>query len=454
MRLRDLNRPRCLKAALALVVFCAPQPGVLAQHQPIGDALTLTSQSAQPAGKELAAEDLERMALERNRELLAVRQEIAAARGFMTQSRLRPNPGLDVSFGTGRPFGSAGEREIEIGYAHTFEVGGKRDRRIEVGRVGVEIAELEVADRERQLRMDVRTRFAEVLAARRNLDVLRELALLTDRVSRATAQRVAEGEAAPVERALLQVELGRLTAARALSASTASRAQGALTLAVGLDAGEAFSLTGGLAQPRLTLSVESALSTALEQRPDLRAARAAERQVEAELALARAERSPDVVGIARYTQSDSRFDQYGMSSTGLLIPLTDRDHILTVGISIPLPFANRNQGHIETALARRQAAMLRRQFIEDVVRTEVRAAYDHYLAAAEALRTFDIDVIKQAQEGMSIIRTTYELGEVPLLDLLQEQRRLVDTQQAYTDILKEHYIAGAALVQAIGAEVK
>lgn len=439
MRLQALARSFWRASATALMLL------VVAESRPLAQ---------QPTDRALAAEDLEQLALARNRELLAARQDIAAARGLITQSRLRPNPALDVTFGTGRPLGSAGEQEFEIGYAHTFETGGKRTRRIDVARVGIEVAELEVADRERQVRADVRSRLAEVLAARRNLDVLRELVTLTDRASRATVQRVAEGEAAPVERALLQVELGRLTADRALSTSAAARALGALKLAVGLDAGDALSLAGDLVQPRLTLSLDSALASAFEQRPDLRAARAVERQAEAEVALARAERTPDLIGVARYTQSDSRFDQFGTTANGQLTPVADRDHMLTVGVSIPLPFANRNQGNIETAQSRRQAAMLRRQFTEDIVRTEVRAAYEHYLASAEALRTFDADVIKQAQEGMAIIRATYELGEVPLLDLLQEQRRLVDTQRAYTDILKEHYIAGAALIQAIGAEVK
>lgn len=77
-----------------------------------------------------------------------------------------------------------GEREIEIGYAHTFELGGKRARRIEVGRVGVEIAEFQVADRERLLIADLKVRYAEALAAARLLAMLAELSELTTRTYR------------------------------------------------------------------------------------------------------------------------------------------------------------------------------------------------------------------------------------------------------------------------------
>lgn len=442
MRLENLSRAATRATAVALLCL-----GIDAR-------LTAQVQEARPASVPVDIEELVRLALANNRELLAVREDIAVARGAMTQSRLRPNPGVDVTFETGRPLGSPGERVFEAGYAHTFEMGGKRSRRIDVAQVGIEIAELETADRERQLRADIRVRFAETLAARRNVEVLQELIVVTDRASRAVEQRVAQGEAAPVERALLQVETGRLTADRLLSTSAASRAAGVLRLTAGLPANDALLISGDLKLPPIATSVDDAVAAGLEQRPDLRAARAIERQTVAERALARAEATPDWVGLAKYSHSQSQFDQFGTTAAGQIVPLTDSDHTLTFGVSIPLPFTNRNQGQLEVTRARETAATLRRQFLEDTVRTEVRAAYSHYLATREALEAFDASVINQAQDALKTIRATYDLGEMPLLDLLQEYRRLVETQKAYTDILREHYIARALLSQAIGAEVK
>jgi cobalt-zinc-cadmium efflux system outer membrane protein len=200
--------------------------------------------------------------------------------------------------------------------------------------------------------------------------------------------------------------------------------------------------------------MDEAIAKALSERPDLKAARAEEERANAEFRLARAERVPDVIGVARYGRVESQFPQFGTTSTGQLVPLRDTDHVLTLGVSIPLPFANRNQGNIETSTARRQAASLRRQFLEQSVRTEVIAAYTQYVAASQAIEAFGQDVVKQSQETIAIIRTSYDLGEVQLLDLLQEQRRLLETQKAYTEILKEHYVARAALEAALSAELR
>jgi cobalt-zinc-cadmium efflux system outer membrane protein len=147
--------------------------------------------------------------------------------------------------------------------------------------------------------------------------------------------------------------------------------------------------------------MDEAIAKALAERPDLKAARAEEERANAEFRLARAERVPDVIGVARYGRVESQFPQFGTTSTGQLAPLRDTDHVLTLGVSIPLPFANRNQGNIETSTARRQAASLRRQFLEQSVRTEVIAAYTQYVAASQALEAFGQDVVKQSQETIT-----------------------------------------------------
>lgn len=398
--------------------------------------------------------DLERAALERNTDLVAARQEIAAASGLLTQSRLRPNPGLDVTYGTGAPLGSRGERQIEVGYAHTFETGDKRGRRIDVGRVGVDLAHLQVAERERLLIADVKSRYADVLAAGRNLRVLNDLAETSERGLEAAGRRLSEGEASPLETALLQVESSRLAAERLVTASQGAVAAAQLKLVAGLDPVLSLQVRGDLTTPPVSITLDEAVQRALATRPDVRIARAEELRASAQTALARSESVPDVIGVVRYSRTDLRFEQFGTNSSGQVVPLRNTDRALTLGVSIPLAFANRNQGNIAASTAREQEAVLHRQFVEATIVSEVTAAYARYAAARQALAAFDNGVINQARAAMTTIRTTYDVGELPLLDVVQEQRRLVDTEKAYTDILREHFLAHAGLEQAIGEELR
>ncbi|MBI3951002.1 MAG: TolC family protein [Acidobacteria bacterium] len=402
-----------------------------------------------------SVEELVQTALARNAELLATRQRTAEAQGLLLQAGFPPNPGFEVSVTNGSILGSLGEREISLSFAHTFELGGKRDRRVEVAQLGTGLAQLEIADRERQLKADLKARYGEALAAVRNLETAVQLLEVNQQGYRLTQARVNQGEAAAYEQGLLQVEVGRLESDRLLFENQVTRALLELKTLTGMNLDEPLRLKGDLSTlPAPTLLVEEAIERALSERPDLKAARVDEELGEAEIRLARAEAVPNAIGFGRYTRSSARFDQFGLSGAGSLVPIRDTDNLFTAGVSITLPTRNRNQGNIQAAVARREAARLRRQFIEQVVRREVNAAYSRYVTARQALEIFDQRVLGQSQDNLRIIRAGYNLGEWRVFDVINEQRRLIDTQKAYTDVLKEYYLALVELERAVGAPIK
>lgn len=401
-----------------------------------------------------SVEELVQRALRQNAELLAARERATEAQGLLLQAGFRPNPGFEFSVTGGSILGSRGERELTLGYAHIFELGGKRERRMEVAQLGAELAQLEIADRERRLKADIKARYGEALAAARNLETAERLLGLTRQGYQITVARVREGEAAPVEQGLLQVEVGRLESDRLLFENQVARAILELKTLAGVNPEEPLRLSGELSRPPVTMSLAEAIERALAERPDLKAARLEEKLGEAEVRLAHVEAVPNLIGFARYSRVTSRFDQFGLNGGGALVPIRDTDNLFTAGVSLTLPVRNRNQGNIQAAVARREAARLRRQFIEQVVRREVNAAYNRYETARRALEIFDQRVIGQAQENLRIIRAAYNLGELRLLDVINEQRRLLDTQKTYTEVLKEYYLALVELERAIGAPIR
>lgn len=416
--------------------------------------------NAYPQGQNLPAnadslQQLVEQALRRNPDLLAARQRLAEAQGLLRQAGIRPNPAIDFSVANGDVMASRGERQFEVGYSHIFELGGKRTRRVDVAQIAATLAGLDVANQERQLRAEVKSRYVEALAAMRNLGNAQRLLELNRKSYELAAARTREGEGAPLERGLLQVEVNRIDSDRLLFESQVERAFFDIKLLAGMDQGDTLKLAEPLAPPAVAVSIESALEQALAQRPDIQAARVEERLTDAELSLARAQATPDVVATGRYAHTQSRFGQYGFSQPGgSLTPIRDKDNVLTAGISIALPIRNRNQGNIEAAVARNRAARLRREALERSVRREVLAAMNRYQAARRALGVFDQGVVQQSQENLRIVRGAYDLGELRLLDVINEQRRLLESQRAYTDLLRDTNIAVAELERAVGAPVE
>jgi cobalt-zinc-cadmium efflux system outer membrane protein len=173
---------------------------------------------------------------------------------------------------------------------------------------------------------------------------------------------------------------------------------------------------------------------ALANRADLKTARIEEEQDAAGTDLAKAEAKPDVTLSAGYARQDNQFDGlFGFNSNGALSALRDRDDILTFGVSIPLRTSRSGAGSMRAGAARSAGARLRRKYLEKNIPLEVEAAYQRWRAASESLQMLQSGVLDPSTSNLSVIREAYKLGQLRLLDVLNEQRRLVDTQLAYID---------------------
>jgi len=391
--------------------------------------------------------DLIRRALSSNGELAAARLDIERARARMRQVGLRPNPTLDFEYATGWLAGTPGEYETSIGLVVPLELGGKRQRRIDLARAQLEATEAEIADRERRLTSEVRANYAEALAALRELRITENLNDIDLQTTRFVQARVNEGESAPIEVSLLKVEVDRLRSRRSLLEGRLKTSLLRLKILSNMSADEPLRLREDLNTPILPqppASLEAAIDIALRNRPDLRLARLMEEVAKAGLRLARAESAPDVTPFTKYSVGRSVFDD---TPAG---PFTDRDKSLSFGVAIGLPVFNQNQGaKAEAALVISQAQK-RREFSEQLVRSEVISAYQRLQAAQLAVGTYDEGVIARSNENIRAIRAAYQIGEFRITDLLAEQRRLSDSQREFTEALTEQYRALADLQAAMG----
>ena len=395
-----------------------------------------------------SSNDLVRRALASNAELAAARLDIERARARLSQAGLRPNPTLDFEQTTGRFTGAAGESEVSVGLAVPLELGGKRRRRIELARAEFEAAEAEVADRERRLANEVRASYAEALASIRELGTLEELNNIDLQTTRFIQARVNEGETAPIELNQLRVEVERLRSRRALVEGGLQASLLKLKSLTGVPANELVRLREDIASPGLAsppTSLEAATDIALRSRPDLKLARLNVEVAQAGLRLARSYAVPDVTAFTKYSQGRSVFDD---TPVGVL---TDRDKLVTFGVSVGIPIFNRNQGAKAEATAAITQAERRLEFVEAVVRSEVQSAFARYEAARAAVSTFEQGVIPRSTENIRTIRAAYQIGAFSITDLLVEQRRLVDAQREFTEALAEQYRALADIQAAIGA---
>ena len=399
-----------------------------------------------------AVEDLVRIGLARNKSLLAIRERIAEAQGTLTQAGVRPAPVLDLKGATGKPLGTYGEEQYGAQFSQSVETFGKRSKRMQVASFGVAQAEAELQESSASLAYEIRSAAAERRAEQQKLALLDEAAKVNAEAQRLTDARVHEGDVAPLEANLLRVETNRAIVLRRSAQARLYTAELNLRRLSGLLATEALPATDYIAP--IAEDIGLLKTKALELRADLRSARLQEEQSQAGIELAKANGKPDVDLSAGYTRQYSQFDGlFGQTASGNLTPIRDQNDILSFGVSIPLRTRRSVRGEVQVATARTSGARLRREYLERSIPLEVESAYRRWTAANESIELLRSGVVDPSTANLQVIREAYKLGQLRLLDVLNEQRRLVDTELAFIDAQADATRSWAEVERAIGGNL-
>ena len=389
-------------------------------------------------------------ALASNPLLLAERQQIAMARGNVTQAHLRKNPSLTLG---GLKEVNGGDNRFNIDGSLPLELYGRRARRTEVAERKEDATEQNVADQERLLAGEVGTRFGEALASIRNLMFTEQLLQVNRDFLKLMEDRAREGATPSLDTDETKVEVKRIESLRIDYQAKAEIALLALKETVGLHPEEMIRLKGELEVASHSYDQEHLLQLALANRPDLAARKATEAEANAELRLDQAEGKPDASVFGGYERPDSGFSLRAFNAAGNLTPIRQTFNYATFGVSINLPLFNRNQGAKAADTAAIQAARSQVAAVDLNLRHKVTQNLTRFNGAGARVAVYRVGVRDQAAHNLDIVRQTYSYGRTTLLDVIAEQRRYIDIETGFTEILLDAYVARIALEQAVGTEL-
>jgi outer membrane protein, heavy metal efflux system len=428
-----------LVAALITEVFAFAQP----------PASTSVAQRYVDLVNGLSLEQAIARALEQEPSLQAARSEIDVARGMRLQAALRPDP--SVSFERREePAGTDNQSMVALEWPLDLF---RRSRRVAVAARELTAVQLAVADRERVLAAEVRTRYGDVLATVRDVAIFDELVATTLRQHELLRSRVDEGATPPLERDLLNVELRRLEADRLLLVGRTEAALIELKRALGMRADAPLTVRETLEE---FVQRESAAPTqvpdasaVLAQRADVREAAARVDVAGAKIDVARAEGRLDVSLFANYMRMDAGFPQRGFTPDGGLERIRGLFHYVSAGAMITVPVLNRNQGEVAAARAEQAGAKSAYEAARLAAEAELAAARALDGHAREAVRAYT-GAQTLARQNLTVVGQSYDLGRVTVFDVLAEQRRYLGVERAYTEALRSAYDARTALNRALG----
>jgi cobalt-zinc-cadmium efflux system outer membrane protein len=376
--------------------------------------------------------DLERIVAAQTPALEPANLEVELAEAEQQQSRLLPNPTLDLGWGTvpvgplnppglARPLANVPNYAVGLGY--TVPVGKRRPR---MARAKA-LTEASKARREavtRTLSLQLAGLLGRLAVATLRREGVRSLVEDAGRAVDVASTRLAGGYGTPLDLDRLRIDLSRseqlLRSAESDLGATLAACSGLVAMRC-----EGF-VSSAEARAFLARWIDQApLPTgALTDRPDLRALAANERAAAAELRLARAQRLPDPTVRLGYFH-----DRFVISGNQM--------NSLNLGVSFPLPIFDHGQAMIAAAKARqtRFAAERRRR----LAASEVRSLALRERVATQRARQHALSeqIIPRARAVLDEIERAAQTRLVGLGDVLQARRTmselLVEEADSYAD---------------------
>ncbi len=361
-----------------------------------------------------------------NPTLTAARARRDMAEGERLQAAVRPNPTLDIS---SENIGTE-QREDAISVSQAFELGGKRAARMQLAEQGRTLADAAVDAAQATLYADLRTAFIASLAADAKWSLARTTLKLAERSARAVDKQIAAGELARVAatRASVDVANARL----ALNRAHAERLLAGKQLANLVNQTAPISVDGSLEVLPEVPPLE-ALDAQLSNAPALRAAREETARRQAEVAVQASRKFGDVTFSAGVKHLAETNEPAGV-----------------LGMSLPLPLSDRNQGNIVRAQGAVAQAAAEEHATELSLRGELRRFYQNYTTALATAAEIRTAILPAAESALVSMERGFRLGKFGLAEVLDTRRTLLQARHQLVDALTEAQLAHAGIIRIVG----
>lgn len=419
-----------LAALASALLWAAAAP--IAQAQ--GGALEETQErkafqrQAPHAGPVLALPQAIALALESHADIAAAKRLVEAMQGQVIQASARPNPELAYALEDTRSATRSQSWQLNV----PLELGGKRAARTRAAEKAREQAQAQLAEAQVALRANVTTAYFDALAAQERFTLARDSAALAQAATGAVTKRVAAGKVSPVEETKARVAEAGIRLELAQAASDERNAQTRLYAMLGQPPTRGFQLQSQ-SDNQAPIPQLAALRMQAESAPAIVAARIEVGRRQALTEVEQSKRVPDIT-----------------LSTGVKRSNETQRNMVLLGVSVPIPLFDRNQGNLLEALQLEDKARDELQATTVRLHSELSQAHDRWSTITTEVQTLQAEVLPGAKSAYDAATVGFENGKFSFLEVLDAQRTYFSAKSQYLKALAESHRAAADIDRLLG----
>jgi len=366
-----------------------------------------------------------------NPELNSFSYDMRATDARILQAGIRPNPALDVET---ENIDAPVFMQTTFLLSQLIELGGKRKARIQFEQAERDKVYLDYEVKKRQLFIDTTLLFIEVLINQQKIVFLEKNLKILQAFYSVVDKRVKAGKASMIEEANFSVLLTTAFIDLKNAQNELKNTKNKLAAQWGETNNDSFTAQGDLEWTPPVIPLEE-MGYLLHNHPQIMRSEIESNVREARIAVERSKAYPDVNvrGGPRYLNEAHKW-------------------VWVIGVYIPLPIQDRNQGRIWEANENLGKLEQEREAIWVKLLTELNNSYSNLQTVSSELQLLKNVIIPAAQKAYDFSYKGYELARYNYLELLETERLYRTSKVRYLQALGEYHKALALIEGLTGSK--
>lgn len=354
----------------------------------------------------LTIDECESIFLNKNLDLIAQKYSIDSAKATIITAKLYDNPQFSYS----NAFYNTSMRrffdpEMNVQVSQLIRLAGKRNKSIQLAKSGIDIAQFQFYDLLRTLHFVLRNDFYNIYFLEQSSQLYQLEISSLQKIIPAFQEQVKKGFMAPVDVLRIQSQTYTLQAEYDNLQTEINNIQSELKVLMRADPSVYIVPIAEITDIKNDLvsqtNYQSLIDTAIVNRPDLKGLNANIIFSNYNLKLQEALAKPDIEISANYDRLGGYVPDYN-----------------SIGISIPLPLFNRNQGNIKNARIQTNVNKVMYESGLDRVKNEVTTNYINALRSEKLLQAFDPAFEENMKNIITQVTINFQKKNITLLEFL------------------------------------
>lgn len=429
-----------LGAILLLGCYSAPQVSYEPRKQLLGQSLSSYSvpestsfslpETFQESVNPLTLAQALSYTLLRHPELVQFALEVRAKEAVTLQASLFPNPEITIDvedFGGRDDFKGGQSAETTLQISQLFQLGGKIASQTQVASIDRDLSVWDYESKRLEILTHTTQTFLTVLAAQEHLRLAEETFILAQQIFKIISAKVDAGKVAPVEGNRAKIPLSSSELAVTQAKQNLDSARKRLSLFWGNEDPQ-FSTAVGNFYEVTSIPTEYELLKQLPSHPEIARFSAEKAKYQAMIQSETAKSYPDIEFHAGVHYSNAEDSQSFL-----------------LGVSVPLPLFDRNQGGIAEARHRLSQVQAKESAVQLKMRSELLGFYQELANAYQEILSLNQIRIPQAEISFKAITAGYQQGKISYLEVLDAQSVLFEMKSKYIEALKKYHHSRAEI---------